>query len=299
MTPEIYQKLDSDFNKIKFFQLSSLIGFMGVSWKWIKPQSPLGYIGTFSIGMVGGVSSLIITTIAKDKLYDFANDYWYLEAPKLVDRKAIPKECYEKSFAKLKTTEAFQNYLKKEKSNEKKAFDHLYILSKKGICRGSSIEILSQIGSNYSLSCKDLLERIKVEDALYKQLFQFMALANPDKEPRIIVGNFFFESFPACAPASVYKSYIENGMKKVKENEVIAGVVRIFLNDAKNGHELTFQCSDGYYRFYDAEKGFYSYPNIDSLFEHLRTFLIRNYSEGANGYNLNVQMIVYAVEKQQ
>lgn len=300
MSPEIIDQLNSNFQFHQICKFGAYVGTFGTAWSFLQPKSVLGYLGTVTIGIVGGAAGLIITDYAKSKFNDLLNDYYYKKTPVLMNRKAIPHSVAKQALNKLKAGIAFQNYLKSEGLNEKEVLENLSKRMQGGFCQGQSLEILLGLNVNYSLSCQDLLAKIKIVDALYNQLaYESDFTGMLSKHPKIIGGNLIFETFPACAPASFYQQIIEEAALHANSNTVVAGEIRLSTKTSISAHVITFQYSDGHYRFYDAEKGFYSYPTQTEFFEQLRVYLIGNYSTVcSHGFELRVQIIVYGIEKQ-
>ena len=121
----------------------------------------------------------------------------------------------------------------------------------------------------------------------------------------LYLGNAYFSShdlilFNICNSffnkISVYKYFIEKAVANVKEDEIVAG--EICISQVK-GHVMTFQFSEGCYRLYDAENGFYFYPSAKEFYEHTRNLLLGKHAEfGSKGYNLLVQIKIYAIKKE-
>ena len=165
MTVNIIKQYDKDFKNDQIYNRLMYIGCIGAALTYFKPKNAYGCLGAFTLGVGSALATMAIANFSKNKFNDFVNDYQYKHAPKLMDRKVIPLDLFNRALDRLKSEDIFQDYLTNEKLNEKEASERLYKGIRRGFCQGQSFELLLALNSNYALSCNDLLEKINVETA--------------------------------------------------------------------------------------------------------------------------------------
>ncbi len=286
-----FKDINSELSKVPYLKGFCFAGGFALTCAVIKPKSVLGYLGAVTAGILGGFTSIMLQDLAESAFKNLVNDRYYKQAPKLIEGKSISLLIVDKVLERIKKNPNFSKFLVNISAEQ--------ILGelKKGSCQGQSIVLLNLLREHYNTSCIDLLKLMKVEDALYQQIIHRYIFAEfYNQFPRIIGGNLHSQLFPAIAPISVYKYFIEKAVANVKEDEIVAG--EICISQVK-GHVMTFQFSEGCYRLYDAENGFYFYPSAKEFYEHTRNLLLGKHAEfGSKGYNLLVQIKIYAIKKE-